>query len=56
MMKITHTIERIMMWPASMLAKRRTVSETGFISALKTSMTGMIGLRKPGTSGLNISL
>ena len=53
---LMHTMHRIMMWPASMFAKSRIVSETGFIIALKTSMTGMIGFRNTGTSGLlNIS-
>ena len=34
MMKITHTIDRIMMCPASMLAKSRTVRDTGFTQAV----------------------
>ena len=55
-MKMTQTMLRIMICPAIMLAKSRMVSETGFIRAEKTSMTGMIGLRKTGTSGLKISL
>ena len=55
-MKMMHTIESIMMCPASMLAKRRMVRDTGFMRALNTSMTGIMGLRNTGTSGLNISL
>ena len=56
MMKMTQTTLRIMIWPASMLAKSRMVRDTGFIRALKTSMTGMMGFRNNGTSGLKISL
>ena len=56
MMKIMHTIHRIMIWPASMLANRRMVRDSGFMKALNTSITGMMGLRKPGTSGAKISL
>ena len=57
MMKMTHTMQRIMMWPASMLAKSRTVRDTGFMRALKTSITAITGRMKTGESGFqSISL
>ena len=56
MMKMMHTMHRIMIWPASMFANKRTVRETGFMKALKTSMMGMMGFRNPGTSGQKMSL
>ena len=55
-MKIMHTSDSIRIWPAIIFAKSLIVRDIGFMIALKTSIIGIIGLRKPGTSGRKISL
>ena len=51
-MKMMHTMHSIWMCPASMLAKSRMVSETGFTSALKNSISASntLSLRLTGCS------
>lgn len=57
--KTTLVKARMMMCPAMMLAKRRTVSEKGLVNTPMNSMVGMMGsgaLRKIGTSGQKMLL
>ena len=57
--KTTLVKAKMMMWPAMMLAKRRTVSEKGLVNTPMNSMVGMMGrgaFRKMGTSGQKILL
>ena len=57
MMNINPMSTMMTMWPARMLAKRRTIKAKGLMMAEMTSMMGINGkaFRKTGTSGQKIS-
>ena len=52
--KINITKQVITMWPATILANKRTINANGLVKIPKNSTGTKIGFTKPGTGGLKI--
>src|SRR5215217_6084909 len=53
-MKISETKQIMMMWPASILAKRRMINAKGLVKMERISTGIIINFTKPGTGGQKI--